>query len=437
MPTPLYDCLKNYAESGPARFHMPGHKGHTMPVPELAAVAPIDLTEITPTGNLFEAGEPFDSAQQLWADLMGFDCCQFLTNGSTGGIHTGLTLLAKPGDRILCDRGCHRAVFNAMSLLDLHPVYMERPWLAEHNQTAHFTVADIEKQLNAHPDIKTVCITSPTYSGLLSDIPGIAKVIHDRGGRLFVDGAHGAHLAFLGIRAYTGADVVVVSAHKTLPALGQTALLFVNGIDHEEVRRAATIYNTSSPSYPMTASMDVARQWLVDHPEEYQRAAAQVARLREKYPSLKGLPMDPARLTVKVKNGEDFAQKLEKMGIYPEMDDGGHVVFICTAMDTDEDFARLEAALDSLREEMGDCAPIPAPPMPEQVLSPREALLLREKDVLPLSECEGRVSSCQLAPYPPGVPVVAPGERITKKELSYLKQIGYNKKDVQVVHGNP
>ena len=432
MPTPLYDCLKTYAAQETARFHMPGHKGQTMPAPELAALAPIDLTEITPTGNLFEDGEPFDSAQQLWADLFGFDCCQFLTGGSTMGIHTGITLLANPGEKILVDRGCHRAVWNSLALLDLEPVFMERPWLPEHNQTAQYSVEDVEKALDANPGIKTVCITSPTYSGLLSDIPGIAKLIHERGGRLFVDGAHGAHLPFIGINPFTGADVVTVSAHKTLPAMGQTALLFANGIDHNRIRRVASIYGSSSPSYPMMASMDVARQWLLDHPEEYERAIAHADRLREKFPSLKGLPMDPARLTVKVKNGEEFAQKLEDRGIFPEMDDGGHIVLICTAMDPDENFTRLEAALEELRDEMGDCDPLPAPPLPKRVMSLREALF-SDQETVPLSECLGRVSACQVAPYPPGVPVVAPGEAFSEKELSYLRKIGYNKENVQVV----
>ena len=433
MPTPLYDCLKTYAGLGTARFHMPGHKGHPMPAPELSALSAIDLTEIDGTGNLFEAGEPFDSAQKLWADLFGFDVCQFLTNGSTGGIHTGLTLLSRPGDKILVDRGCHRAVWNSLALLDLEPVFLERPWLPEHNQASCFSASDVEKALDNHPEITTICITSPTYSGLLSDIRGISQVVHAHGAKLFVDGAHGAHLPFLGLKPFEGADVVAVSAHKTLPAMGQSALLFASGIDPARVRRVATIYNSSSPSYPMMASMDLARQWLLDHPEQYEYAARRVAELREKFPSLSGLPQDPARLTVKVKNGPDFSEKLEQRGIYPEMDDGGHVVFICTASDTKEDFDRLEQALDELSGEMGDCEPLPAPPLPERVLTPREALFSTQ-DTLPLSECLGRVSACQLAPYPPGVPVVAPGEIISQKELSYLKKIGYNKQDVQVVH---
>ena len=427
MPTPLYDALKEYAQKNPARFHMPGHKGKFLPAPELAGLASIDLTELLPTGNLYEAGEPFDSAQRLWAELFGFDFCQFLTGGSTMGIHTGLTLCAGPGEKALVDRGCHRAVFNALALLDLEPVWLERPWLDSENLIGPISPEQVEKMLDRHPDIKTVCITSPTYAGVLSDVEVISQIVHARGGTLFVDGAHGAHLPFLGVDPFRGADAAAVSAHKTLPAMGQSALLFVNGVDPDRVRRTASIFGSSSPSYPMLVSMDLARDWLLGEGRwEYRRTACRVFEFRQAFPSLKdGLSLDPCRLTLKVKDGPAFARALEERGIFPEMEDGGHVVLICSAQDSDGDLYRLEGALVELRERMGDCAPIPAPPLPERVSSPRAALFA-PGELRTLRDCEGEVSACQIAPYPPGVPVVAPGERITKKELAYLEKIGYN-----------
>ncbi len=427
MPTPLYDALKEYAQKNPARFHMPGHKGKFLPAPELAGLAPIDLTELLPTGNLYEAGEPFDSAQRLWAELFGFDFCQFLTGGSTMGIHTGLALCAGPGEKALVDRGCHRAVFNALALLDLEPVWLERPWLDSENMIGPISPGQVEKMLDQHSDIKTVCITSPTYAGVFSDVEVISQIVHARGGTLFVDGAHGAHLPFLGVDPFRGADAAAVSAHKTLPAMGQSALLFVNGVDPDRVRRTASIFGSSSPSYPMLVSMDLARDWLLGEGRwEYRRTACRVFEFRQAFPSLKdGLSLDPCRLTLKVKDGPAFARALEERGIFPEMEDGGHVVLICSAQDSDGDLYRLEGALVELRERMGDCAPIPAPPLPERVSSPRAALFA-PGELRTLRDCEGEVSACQIAPYPPGVPVVAPGERITKKELAYLEKIGYN-----------
>ena len=431
MSTPLYDALKDYAAKKAARFHMPGHKGRWLPLPELVPLAPLDVTEIPGTGNLYEAGEPFDSAQALWAQVFGFDHCQFLTGGSTMGVLTGLTLFCPPGSRVLLDRGCHRSAFNALALLDLDPVYLPRPWLAEENLVGPFGPEQVEAALKKAPDIKTICITSPTYAGALSDIPAIAQAAHAHGARLLVDGAH---LPFLGIDAFAGADGVVVSAHKTLPAMGQSALLFTRGVDPELVRRRASLYGSSSPSYPMMVSLDAARDWLLGPgKQEYDRAARRVAGLRRRFPSVGDqLPWDPARLTVKVKNGPAFARALEGMGIYPEMEDGGHVVFICSAQDREEDLDRLEGALSALEGEMGPCPPLPAPPAPERVLSPRQALFA-PVETLPLADCLGRVAAGQLAPYPPGIPVVAPGERIGKKELSYFAQIGYNSPNVAVV----
>lgn len=428
MPTPLYDALRQFAAQDPLRMHMPGHKGKPLPAPELAGLSSIDFTELPLTGNLYEAGEPFATAQELWARRFGFDYCQFLTGGSTMGIHTGLTLCCPPGSQVLVDRGCHRSVFHAMALLDLKPVYLERPWLEEEGITGPFFPSHVEKILDQHPDIKTICITSPTYCGVLSDISALSRVIHARGGKLMVDGAHGAHLSFLGVEAFTGADVVVVSAHKTLPAMGQSALLFVNGFDPNLVRQRAALYGSSSPSYPMLASLDLARDYLErEGTQEYRRVARRAAQLRKRFPSLgEDLSLDPCRLTIQAKDGPALTTRLEHMGIFPEMEDGGHVVFILTCADSDADLDRLEQALEENQDLLGNRkVPLPSPPLPERVLSLRQALFATSQ-VRPLEDCMGGVAACQVAPYPPGVPVIAPGERITKKELAYLQQIGYN-----------
>ena len=433
MSTPLYDALRSYAAGDPARFHMPGHKGRPLPAPELAPVSALDLTELGPTGNLYEPGPPFDQAQALWAQAFGFGCCQFLTGGSTQGIYTALALFASPGEGVLVDRGCHRSVYNALALLDLEPVFWERPWLEEHNVTGPFDPAEAERLLEAYPNVKTVCITSPTYSGVLSEVAAIWSAVRRRWARLVVDGAHGAHLPFLGVDAFSGADGVVVSAHKTLPALGQGALLFCGEEKREEARRWAALFGTSSPSYPILASLDLCRDWMEGEGREaYRRVTGRVAALRRRFPSLgEGLPLDPGRLTVKAKDGHALARKLEERGIFAEMADGGHVVFICTLSDQEASLDRLEQALEELEGELGDCPPLPAPPLPERVLTPRQALFARREE-LPLEACLGRTAACSLAPYPPGVPVVAPGEVIGKKELSYFQKISYNNKNVQV-----
>ena len=138
-----------------------------------------------------------------------------------------------------------------------------------------------------------------------------------------------------------------------------------------------------------------------------------------------GLSLDPTRLTLKVKDGPAFARAMEDRGIFVEMSDGGHVVLICTCHDDEVTFRWLERALEELRPRMGDCPPLPAPPLPQAVMSPKQALFA-SRETVPLEQAAGRISACQIAPYPPGVPVIAPGERIEKKYLAYLREMGYN-----------
>jgi len=429
--TPLYDALRAFADTGPLRFHMPGHHGKPLPAPELSRLSELDFTELPPTGDLFSPGGPIEAAEKLWAAAFGMSACLFLTGGSTQGLHTALTLACSVGGGVLVDRGCHRSVYHSMALLDLQPVYLPRPWLTEEGVTGPISPQLVDNELKNHPDIKTVCITSPTYYGVLSDIFAIAQVVHAHGGTLVVDGAHGAHLPFLGLEAYGGADLVVCSAHKTLPAPGQTALLFSSGTySLADLRRAGSIYGSSSPSYPMMAALDLCRAALEDGgATAYGAVAEEVAALRAEFPALRprpGLALDPCRLVLNVGDGFGVKGALEGQGVYPEMADVGHVVFIATCADGAAEFARLRAALEGL-----SLPPVPTrscpglPGIPPLVVRPRQALFAPRR-YLPLRQAEGEVCGVQVAPYPPGVPVIAPGERIEKKHLSYLTEIGYN-----------
>ena len=414
METPLYDALCAFADTDPLRFHMPGHKGKGLPGWE--GLARMDFTELPPTGNLYEPGGAIGRAEELWANAFGMEECLLLTCGSTQGNHAALTLACAVGDALLVDRNCHRSVYHAMALLDLTPVYLMEK-----------SPAAVEKALKDHPEVKTVCITSPDYYGRLYNVAGISAVCRRFGAHLVVDGAHGAHLPFLGIDHYRGADLVVCSAHKTLPAMGQAALLFSGGaFSGAELRWAASIHGTSSPSYPVMASMDLARAWMEssEGKERYQAACRRVERLRGRFPSLRGEHLDPGRLTLRVKNGFDLQRRLQEQGIWPEMADRGHVVFIVTGADSEADLDRLEQALDALKPGE-DRETYPLPPPPVIALNPRQALFAPARE-LPLDQCGGMIAGEQIAPYPPGVPVIAPGEIISKKHLAYLEKIGYN-----------
>lgn len=436
MPTPLYDSLRALAAAEPLRLDMPGHHGKPLPG-DFPWPSALDFTENDSTGDLFGDGpDAIQAAEGRWAARLGFDACLLLTGGSTQGVHAGLALLAGQGSAVALDRGSHRSAYNALALLDLTPRFLSRPWLAEQGITGPVLPETVEETLHERPDIKTVCITSPTYYGVLSDIPAIAEVCRAHGAKLMVDGAHGAHLPFLGYTGYQSADAVVISAHKTLPAPGQTALLFVNGCPLSELQRWGAVYGTSSPSYVLMSALDAARDYMEGEGAiRYRETARLVRSLRRRWPSLTeqgGLSLDPTRLTLHSPDGFALAEALRARGVYPEMADRSHVVCILTCADGPEEASRLGAAL-SESDLTGHAAPCPPPPEPPgAVLTLRQALFASWERV-PLPDSAGRVSAAQIAPYPPGVPVIAPGERIEKKHLAYLREIGYNKEYCDVI----
>ncbi len=435
MATPLWDLLRQLSAEQPLRMDMPGHHGEPLPMGFPWPVE-LDYTENGRTGNLYDNDpDAIQAAEALWAARFGMDQCLFLTGGSTQGIHAGLTLLAAPDSTIALDRGSHRSAYTGMGLLDLHPVYLSRPWLTDLQVCGATQPDDVADVLRQHPEIQTVCITSPSYYGVLSDIPAIAAVCHQAGTRLMVDAAHGAHLPFLGYRGFEAADVVVMSAHKTLCAPGQTALLFANGISGDAMRRAASMHGTSSPSYVMMAALDAVRAYM-EGPgaAQYQQTVQLVSDLRSRWPSLHDLPalqLDPTRLTLLQRDGYAMAERLRQQGIYAELSDTGHVVLILTSVDTPKHIQRLEKALSKETWLAPEPCP-PAPEPPQAVCSARDALFAPWERV-PLAQAAGRIAASPIAPYPPGVPVVAPGEEISKKSLAYLAQIGYNETMADVV----
>ena len=436
MPTPLYDNLRAVADSRPLRFDMPGH--HGVLCPGLPGDVTLDFTETGRTGDLFGgSGDSIQAAEQLWARRLGFDACLFLTGGSTQGVHTGLALLAGAGGAVALDRGSHRCAYHALALLDLVPHYLSRPWLDQEGVTGPIQPSEVERVLSGHPEISTICITSPTYYGVLSDLPAIAQVCRKYGAKLMVDGAHAAHLPFLGYQGFQAADLVVLSAHKTLPALGQSALLVANGMGLDELRRMGSVYGSSSPSYLLMAGLDLARDYMErEGTRRYQETAERCAWLRRRFPALRpaGVELDPTRLTLCCGDGFALAERLRRENVFPEMADRGHVVMILTCADGKERLDRLEQVLAGmgLEGQEQDLSPCPPPPtVPQQALSPRQALF-SPRQTIPLSDSEGRISAGQIAPYPPGVPVVAPGERLEKKHLVYLQEIGYNRKDPRI-----
>jgi arginine/lysine/ornithine decarboxylase len=330
MNTPLYTALLNYAKTKPARYHMPGHKGRPLYGNVWGDLTTLDVTELPATGDLYrETDGPIREAERLLAKTYNAEHAIFLTGGATQGIFAMLAACTSPGDAVLVDRLCHHSVINAVKLLGLKPRHIRRKLMD--GIALPVEVDDIP----ALDGVKAIIVTSPTYNGVLSDLESIHKLCKKSDVKLLIDAAHGAHLPFLpGFRGYYHYDAIVMSAHKTLPALGQAAFLLTNRGDITAYRNAAMITGTSSPSYPIMASIDLARDFLDNEGYERGKQLHDVIS-RYKYNNVfSGCAIDPLRITAKVD-----AKLLGN--IVPETDLGEVLIFIISLYDEPDDAERL------------------------------------------------------------------------------------------------
>lgn len=437
MNTPFYDALRQLAAQDTARFHMPGHKGQPV-FPAFGDMFAIDFTETYGTGNLYEAEGPIRQAELHAAAYYGASDCHFLTGGSSQGVQAMLGAFCGDGGTVLLDRTCHKSAMHAAALFDLQPVFVQPERLPYAGCGGVLDLAATELALREHPDACALMVVSPNYYGVMQPIAELAALCHRYGKKLLVDGAHGAHLPAVGIASAVaqGADAVVLSAHKTLAALGQGAyLLLGTGVDGAELRRFEAMCGTSSPSYPILASLELACAELTAHASSYTEAAYAVARLREKYNGSRGLraltdadaPLDPLRLTLSCTDGLALSDRLyEAYGIAAELADRHNLVCIVTPRDLDGNLARLEAALDACADD-SPLAPavFAAPPAPVRVCSVRRALLSAGVKAPP-AQAVGKVCARPVTPYPPGVPLLWPGEEIGAKQIEFLAERCYN-----------
>ncbi len=426
--TPIWSALTRYAVRETLRMHMPGHKGKSV-FPAEIPLSSLDVTELADTGCLYDDTPPFSEANRLAAGAWGVPQAMILAGGATLGIQAMLrhAFAGSENRRILVDRGSHKSVYHALAFLDLDPTYL-RPDQSgrEPFETigATFSPAAIDRAL-AETRARAVILTTPTYYGTVHDIAAIAAVVHRHGALLLVDEAHGAHFPFTaGMSPATslGADIAVCSLHKTLPALTGAALLTASvSVDMRELSRAAAQFGSSSPSFLIAASADCARAAAESSRGKFSELAAALAAFPCKFPRLSakttasGLA-DPLRLTVCTSAcglaGSDAAKRLDAAGVTVEMSDRDHVVAILSSADSFADLERLFAAMSALPTGK----PIPRSaarfPVPTRICSPREAWMAPGETV-PTKDSVGRVAAETVGRYPPGIPLVAPGEAIT------------------------
>lgn len=499
----LYDRLLDYGRKDCYPMHMPGHKRNSALL-HMTDPYSIDITEIDGFDNLHHAEGILRKGMERAAGLYGSEHTDYLIGGSTAGILTGISACTGKGDRILVARNSHKSVYHGIYLRELEPVYVYPRILPGFGINGGISPEIIEELLIKYPDIKLVLITSPTYEGILSDIKEIAHTAHRHGVPLMVDEAHGAHLGFHpGFPAGSvslGADIVIHSIHKTLPAFTQTALIHVNGslVDYEEVKRYLGIYQSSSPSYVLMAGIEQCITLLEQRREELFSAFDK--RLRKFYLRMEALKhlkvltprevkasgsyeFDPSKINLsagdtKVSGKDLYEVLLHRYRIQMEMSAGNYVLGMTSIADTEEGFQRLGDALLEMDKVFGNPESPPAGPVagsdwkincrklsgpetnsrtrpetmfgtksetksetkpgikfktdpatevPEEQASPERAMLCHDayrmqKEVILLSESTGRIAAEYIYLYPPGIPLLVPGERINGELLARLSE---------------
>ncbi|MDD5953050.1 MAG: DegT/DnrJ/EryC1/StrS family aminotransferase [Oscillospiraceae bacterium] len=435
--TPLVNALRRHQAKRQAAFHTPGHKGNPSALPK--DLLSLDFTELPDTDSLFEASGPILAAERHAAKVLGTHRTLFSAGGCTLCIQAMLRLVSMHEKRkIIASRVLHRSAVNTMALLDLEPVWLMPTPNAGPGVPGRVTAQTVAQALQAHPDAGAVYLTSPDYFGVLSPIQEIAAVCRQFSVPLLVDNAHGAHLFYTSQPhpLTAGAAMTADSPHKTLPVLTGGAWLHLSDDRFDDsAKDAMALFGSTSPSYPIMASLDLCADWLSRHGKEaYPVLEQQVAALKEKARALGyTLPQgdcDPTRLSLGTGqlslDGVALAQQFRQNGVEPEHWDSDNIVFIATPWNTPEELDRLSLAME--RAAQTSPAPRkthpPLPSLPKAVLSPRQAMFA-PWEVVPLSQAVGRIASDAACPCPPGVPVVMPGERITEEITSFLHRYGF------------
>lgn len=451
----LFNRLKEYADSDRLPMHMPGHKRR---MGEIGNPYFIDITEIDGFDDLHHARGILLEAQKRAAALYHSEETHYLVNGSTAGILASISGCTSFGGRILVARNCHKSVFHGARLRGLQTEYIYPQFLENMGINGAVSAEDVDQMLKRYPDIQSVVITSPTYDGVVSDVQRIAKTVHGYGIPLIVDEAHGAHFPFSGHfptdSVSAGADVVIHSLHKTLPSLTQTALIHLNGriLDpyRDRIRGYLSVYQTSSPSYVLMASIDSCMDWIRDSEKQFEQFHERILRLRKGLRGMKRLrllevpEMDESRILVSAGgtgwSGQQLAGALrQEFHIEPEMACSTYVCAITTIADTEKELKRL---LDAFLELDGRLCGQQAAEIQnntaaagtfrtESVYTLLEAEE-QEKEWIPAEEAAGRICGQFVIPYPPGIPLLTPGERVTE---AMAEELGRRIRDGSEVYG--
>lgn len=465
----LFEHLSEYHKNSLIPLHMPGHKQNGK---FTCGEFPLwlDMTEVDGLDNLHHPTGILQQVMKSAAALWKSEYAYLLVNGSTAGVLSGIRTLTSRGDKILVAENCHKSVFHAIELCGLTPVFLPLYVEEKYGVCASVQPQEIETQLNKHGDIRLCVVTSPTYEGIISDIAEIARILHKKEIPLLVDEAHGAHLDlspyFTGGAIAAGADIVVHSLHKTLPALTQTGILHVQGhiVNRKRLRHQLAVFQTSSPSYLLMTSIDKCIQLLKINAAELMKAWRSRLKLfnnelKENGPNVlfygtdalnehKNIfAFDYGKLVISLNNinlnASAFAGWLRKnYNIQLEMALNNYALAMTSICDSSENLLQLAKALNKIevKEICGNSQKVVnrvAPSlthMGKPTISAEQAMQAKNERVK-LKNAAGKISAEYVWAYPPGVPILLPGQTVTTDFINTCMSFNENQSELHSTHG--
>ena len=445
LTAPLATAMQIYSNDGALAFHTPGHKqglGAHQLLKNLITAEGLrqEVSLMEELDDLHSPRTCIKTAENLAAQLWNADEVLFIVNGTTCAIQTMILATLKPGELVFVPRNSHRSVMAGIILAGAIPIFLPVEFSQKLKIPLNVTVETLQRAIKKFPQARALILTSPNYYGVAADVQKISEMLHAAGMLLLVDEAHGAHLKFceeLPISAPdAGADFAAQSTHKILGSLTQTSMLMVRKKFVESARRAASLLQSTSPNYLLLASLDIARLQMQLEGNEKISAAVQLSKnLREEINLIDGLKtFDALDLTKVTVNVEDLgltgidAEKIlrHKLKIQCELSDAFNLLFLITYADNCEKISKLVDALKSLiAYKKISAAPINFTTAPAEIskceVSPREVFFAENKSV-PLEKSVGKICAEEITFYPPGIPILNPGEIVTPQILDFIKQ---------------
>lgn len=462
--TPIFEAVLNYVQEETIPFHVPGHKqGKGLPEYKefLGKNAfQIDLTCMEDLDNICNPTTAILEAQQLAAETYGSDYAYFLVNGTTGAIQGMIMAVCQPGDKIIIPRNVHKSAINGLILSGATPIYIEPEINENFGMAMGVSPEQIESALSCHPDAKAVFVINPTYYGIASNLKKIVEIAHNYKVPVLVDEAHGAHLKFnkkLPMSAMeAGADLSAVSTHKLAGSMTQSSMLLLKEglVDHKRVKAVLNLTQTTSPSYILLVSLDFSRKQMAFSGENLVDNTFKIAQwMREKISNISGLELvdenlinnrgcyaiDLTKVTINVKrlglSGYEVEKILrQKYHIQVELSDLYNVIFLVSIGDDYEVAAKVIAALEEIAIVNANSNAIKygfnIPFLPEVAVTPQQAFYSETK-VVAIEDAVGEISAESIMAYPPGIPIICPGERITRELIDYIKLLKMEHADLQ------